>query len=66
MDTGVCGFVGCRLLVRGGSSQPFLEVGKIEASIARSKAVYSAIDSHAFGGLKQNGEMGVMGRESRE
>ena len=26
--------------------------GKVEASIARSKAVYSAIDSHALGGLK--------------
>ena len=35
-----------------GSSQPFLEVGQGIASIARSKAVYSAIDSHALGGLK--------------
>ena len=26
--------------------------GKVEASIARSKAVYSKIDSHALGGLK--------------
>ena len=35
-----------------GSSHEYSEVGQGIASIARSKAVYSAIDSHALGGLK--------------
>ena len=38
-----------------GSSHEYSEVGQELASIARSKAVYSAIDSHALGGLKTGG-----------
>ena len=50
----LCGFPdeSVHRLHSSGSSQPFLEVGQGIASIARSKAVYSAIDSHALGGLK--------------
>jgi hypothetical protein len=36
----------------GSSHEEYSEVGQGIASIARSKAVYSAIDSHALGGLK--------------